>query len=585
MVSVRHSFTTIACGIALLASLPLAHAQSTTAAPAIDKDAAAVDQLVTDKADPQAAHDLVSKSLDSESDAVRWRAARAAGHLGLDSPEILAKLQQGVADDDWIMQLHSIAALAKTGDKSDATIAALLKAVGSENHRVASAAVSALGELKVEPQQLATVLDSELAEDNNGAVAVHAVKAIVEAGAKAVPLLNELLDQPNSGYWACVAIAEIGPDAADVVPQLMQFINTNKYAEEIPQALMAVAAIGPQAKSAEKAVTGAMEKWSDDQSVQLAGLYALGAIGATDARETLEVSAASDDAFTAMVASWSLAKTSPGDAALMKAAIRQLVAGLKSDNANMSRAAAHGLATLDIPEGMAAPILIAAAKDPKAREHMVTALAGLGDKALPHASKALAKPDTRDLALDVLDHMGAKAAGATDALVGAMKEADAATKVKINHVLGRIGPAAAKATDNLVAELKSDNKEVRQSALYALREVGAGAEAVKAALMGHLKSKSDAKTPEEKFERLAAAWTLARLANKDQEVVAVVVPVLSEGLDSNSGVDRLESITAVVDLGDAGKSLHEKVAKLAKSDPDAGVRNLAIIVASENSGE
>lgn len=570
------------CGAALVASLPMAHAQTTQSAPAIDKSAAEVDQLLTGDVDPKAAEALIQKALDAPSPAVRWRAARAAGLRGLSSPTVVAKLQKGVADDNWIVQLHSIAALEETGDKSDATIDALMKAVGSPNERVAGAAINALRELKIEPAKLAKVLNRELSEENNGAVAIHVVDAIVEADGKAVPLLKEALKQPNSGYWASVAIVDIGADAAGAVPELAEYIKSAEYPESVPQALMAVAAIGPKAKAAAGAVAGAMEKWSDDQSVQLSGLYALGTIGATDVQDTLEMSAKSSDQFVAMVAAWALAKTNSGDEALMKSAIEKLVAGLESDNVNMSRAAAHGLATLDIPKGMAAPYLLKAAADPESREHMVAAMATLGDEVLPHAKKALAKPETRDLALDVLDRMGAKVSGASDDLVAVMDDADASAKVKINQLLARIGPDASKATDKLLDQLKSDDEGVRQSAMYALREIGKDASSAKEALLGHLKKSTDDEKKSQ-FERLAAAWTLARLSPDDPQVVAVVVPVISEGLQSKSEIERLESITAVVDLGPAGSKLHKQVEKLAKTDPNADVRNLAILVVSKDS--
>lgn len=579
MGSLRYSLTNVACVIALLASLPVAHAQQT--APAIDEASAQIDELITGNTDAKIAEDLIQKGLDSDKDAVRWRAARAAGHLGLSSPATVAKLQKGVADKNWIVQLHSIAALEETGDKSPATVKALLEAVGSPNERVAAAAITSLRELQIAPEKMASLLNSELAEENNGAVAIHAVEALVEAGGKATPLLKEALKQPNAGYWASVAIVDIGPDAAGTVPELTEYIKTAEHADVVPQALMAVAAIGPQAKAAESAVAGALEKWSGDQSVLLSGLYALGAIDASDSRDTIEMNAESSDKFVSMVASWALAKTTPGDDAVMKQAIIRLVAGLRSDNIHMSRAAAHGLATLKIPAGMAAPYLLEAAADPDAREHMVAAMASLGDEAIPHVSKGLAKPETRELALEVLQRMGSEAAGATDALAATIEDADASAKVTINGILARIGPAAAKATDKLLDELKSDDERVRQSAMYALREIGKGAAAAKADLLGHLK-KSTAEEKKSQFERLAAAWTLARISSDDPQVVAVILPVIDEGLSSKSEIERLESITAVVDLGPAGQKLRQHVAELAKSDPNADVRNLAIVVVSEN---
>ncbi len=580
MAFLRYLLVPAVCLFSLQASAPLARAQQAQTKAATDAEAAKVDHLLQGNANADAAKQLVSKALDSASDAVRWRAARAAGRLGLSEPDIIAKLQSAASDKNWIVQLHSVAALAQTGDKSDKTLDVLTKAAVSKNQRVAAAAIAALRKLQFSPEELAGTLNTVLASDN-GAVAVYVVEALVHAGPKAVPLLNAALNEPKAAYWACVAIADIGPDAAGTVPALTEFLQTHDKAEAIPQALLAVAAIGPAAKPAQAAVSGVIEKWSDDQSVLLAGLYALGAIDASNVQDTLEMNAKSDDQFVAMVASWALAKTNPGDQQLMETAIKRLVAGLESDNTHMSHAAAHGLAALEIPPGMAAPYLLKAAENPQARANMVSALASLGDKVIPHAVAALGNPDTRELAIDVLGRLGAKSANASEELAATIEEAKPLVRIQINQVLAKIGPTAAVATDELVEELSSEKPHVRQSAMYALREIGPGAAAAKSALLSHLKN-SQGDSVESQFERLAAAWTLARLAGDDPKVVAVVLPVIRDGLKNPSEMARLESVTAVGDLGDGGKSLHKVIAEMAESDPCAEVQNAAISVSSNN---
>lgn len=583
----RYLMATAACAVLMQASVQqlCTHAQSTAqtvaqdgqeqsqSSAATDPLEAELDELLRGNPDEEAAATVISNALNAPSDAVRWRAARAAGHLRLSGPEIVAKLRRSAADDNWVVQLHSIAALAQAGDTSDETIETLTQGALSPNARVAAAAISALRNLKVAPEKLAGTLNKVLAKDD-GAVAIFAVEAMVDAGAKATPMLKACLKEPNAAYWACVAIAEIGPDASGAVPELAAFLDSHDKFEQIPAAMLALAAIGPEAKSAEAAIAAALDRWSDDHSVQISGLYALGAIGAADSKAILENRAASDDAFVAMVAAWALARTTPGDDELTKKAVERLVAGLKSDNPNLRRAAAHGLATLNIPAGMAAPYLLEAAADPAAREHVVSALASLGDKAVPHAKKALAKPEMRQLALEVLERMGDRAADATDALLACLPSADPSVRVQINNVLASIGPQAASATDELVAELDSSDARVRQSAMYALREIGQAARPASGALLAYLK-KSDASSAEGRFEQLAAAWTLARIAAKDQAVVEAVLPVIRAGLASNSELERRESIAATADLGEAGTALHETLEKMAASDASAAVQAAA----------
>lgn len=537
--------------------------------------AAKLDELHRSGADKDRVSQAVLRGLDAQSDAVRWRAARLAGRLGLDDAAVLGKLQQAAADDNWIVQLHAIAALGQSGDKSDATVDALTKAAVSSNDRVAAAAISSLRKLQVDPEKLASTLNQVLA-DENAAVAVYAVEAMVEAGGKAVPMLKASLKQPNAAFWACLAIADIGPDAAGTVPELIDFLNNHDKVEAIPQAMLALAAIGLAASSAESAITDALERWNDDQSVQLSGMYALGSIGASDSLSLLQQRADGDDPFQAMVASWALAKTHPDDQQMTETAVERLVAGLGSSNTNMSRAAAHGLASLELPEGTAAPHLIEAANDPEAREHMVAALASLGDKVVPHAKQALAKPETRELAIAVLDRLGEQASGATDALVETLDESEPEVAVQIHNTLAKFGPAASQAADKLAGQLDSSDPKVRQSAMYALREIGPGASSAKDALLSVLQQ-DDSSTPEGKFEQVAAAWTLASIAGGDPQVAEVVLPVIRQGLDSPSELLRRESIAATVDLGDAGKPLHETIAEMAESDPSGQVREDAAV--------
>jgi HEAT repeat protein len=576
MPAFRYTLGASVCGLALLSPAPAVHAQSVAspAAPAVSAEADAVDDLMDGKVSKEQVAAKISQGLDSPMPAVRWRAARAAGLMGVSSPEIIAKLQKGTADKDWVIQLHSVSALGKLGDKSDATIDALTKAAVSSNARVATAAIGSLKSLEVSPEKLAETLSKALASDEDQSDAVHAVQAMVAAGAKSVPLLNASLAHENTAYWASVAIAEIGPEAAGTAPALAKFLGTTKLVESVPQALLALAAIGPEAKSAEPAITAAMKKWATDESVQISGLYALGAIGATNSRAVLDTAAASSKPFESMVASWALAKTNPGDKALTEAAVKKLAAGLASADVPMGHAAAHGLASLEIPAGMAAPYLMAAASDPEGKEHVVMALASLGEQVVPHADKALANPKTQKLAIAVLEQLGPKAAGATGALVAALDGADAETAVDINDVLANIGPGAAAATEKLAAELKSKDAAVRHSALYALREIGPKAAAAKPAVVALMES-ADASTAAGKFDKLAAAWTLARFMKSEPALTGKLVEVIQEGLGDGSEIVRQESIVAVVDLGESGKPLHEAVKKLAGSDPNAEVRATA----------
>ena len=592
MVTGRYSLALIACLLLTLSPTSVASAQPPLpkklpkkpagmlapprpTADALPADVSAqIDRLLSDESvDKPAAAKALSRFLDAAPAAIRWRAARVIGKLQISSPEIIEKLQHGAADKDWIVQVHSMAALARLGDKSDATLEVLMQGATSSNGRVAVAAINSLKHLKIDPSKVAKALNSGLTGETKG-VATYVVEAMVQAGSKSVPLLKEALKEPKSAYWACIAIAEIGPDAADTLPDIIAFLQRNEHMEEVSPALLALAAIGPEAKSAEKVVADIVGA-STDSTVQLTGMYTLGVIGATESEATLRKGTESSDPFVSMVASWALAKTKLGDHAVLEAAITQLVAGLKSDNPRMRQAAAKGLSTLDIPAGMVAPHLLAAAKDPASRKHIIDALASLGEEIVPKAAQALEDPETRLLGIEVLGRLGPKAAGATPALIACLKDCDSAACERIAFVLAEIGPAAAAATEQLAAGLASEETPIRQSSLYALREIGTAAIAAKPALLKMVHATDD-DSSEAAFEKKAAAWALARIAPNDATVIEAIAPVLVEGLQSKSDLVRLESLTAAVEISSAtNRPLGKMILHMSENDPAPMVREAA----------
>ena len=151
----------------------------------------------------------------------------------------------------------------------------------------------------------------------------------------------------------------------------------------------------------------------------------------------------------------------------------------------------------------------------------------------------------------------------------------------MNHIFAAMGPEAAEATSKIAAELDNDSSNVRLSALYALREIGRDASSAKPALLAYLKQ-HDKSDDQDRFERLAAAWTLARVAPRDAEVVAAVLPVLREGLESEVGRERLESINAAGDLAGGAKPLKELLRKIAKVDSHPEIREAAKSAASDD---
>jgi HEAT repeat protein len=527
----------------------------------------AIDELGARHENGSAAVPKLRELLKSDDVQVRWRAARALGDYGSLAKDAAGDLLKLLKDKDAVVQYHAAIALGKIEDKSDETVSGLVDAATDKDPRVARAAIAALRKLKPGPGRVTAALKEAL-KSNDQAVTLHALEAIVEQRGKAVPLLKETLKQPETAYLACAAIDQIGPEAADAVPELMELLGKSKHSQLVIQALLALASIGPAAESAEAGIAPLLESKTDD-TIPIAAAYALGSIGAKDSDGALKTAMAKQDPFLHMVAAWALAKNHPDDEQMMKQAVGALTKGLSSEDAKMRTAAAKGLQMLQPPAELVAPALMAAANDPdpEVSANVVQALAGLGESIMPRAKKALKNPKVCGLTVRVLTKMGPKAADAVPDLLEASKNADPELRGKIFMALAAIGPAASPASDRLAEALSSDDERVRESAFYALREIGPGAKSAIRPLMRKLQGGKS-------FDTLAAAWALARIAPDNPSVASKIVPVLTRGLSNSDEQSRLNSVEAVGELGSAA-GLKAEVKKLAREDSSPAVREAA----------
>ncbi len=506
--------------------------------------------------------------LQSDDPQVRWHSARSLGEYGDLANAAAGELVALLKDKDPVVQYHAAIALGKVGDKSDATVAALVGAATNQDSRVARASIAALRSLKPGPERVTAALKEAL-KSNDQSVSVYALEAIVEQGAQSVPLLKETLKQPETAYLACAAIEQIGPEAADTVPELTQLLQTTKHSQLLIQSLLALASIGPKAQSAESTILPHLEM-ATDATVPVAAAYALGSIGAKDADAALKKALAKDDPFLHMVATWALAKAHPEDQEMMKAAVDALTKGLADERPQMRTAAARGLQMLQPPPELVAPALMAIANDPDpdVSANIVTALAGLGESAVPRAAKALQNPQVRPLALRVLAQMGPKAAGSVDALIALAKDAAPDLRGKIHFTLAAIGPAAAPATELLAEAIASDDKVVSESALYALREIGPGAKDAIKPLVRKMEA-------DQSFDSLASAWALSRIATGDEAIAKQVLPVLLRGLADADEQTRLNSVDALAGWGSLAAPAHAELKKAVHEDKSPVVRAAA----------
>lgn len=308
----------------------------------------AIDDLGERAADAKLVVPKLTENLSNDDPQVVWRSAHALGDYGDAAASATTQLRDLLASDNPIIVYHAAIALGKVGDKSDETIDALVKAVGSKDMRVSRAAIVAIKTLQPGPKKTVPALKKALAAGDQ-AVAIHALDAVVEQGANAVPFINEALKDPATAYFAAAAAEQIGPDAAASVPNLVELLGDTRHSQLDTRVLLALGRIGPAAKSAVPAILEEM-KTATDQTVPVAAAFALGMIGDPQGDAALKAAAAKTDRpFLSMVAAWSLARIHPQDAEMKKQAMDKLNAGMKSSDPDLKAAAEKGMKMMETP--------------------------------------------------------------------------------------------------------------------------------------------------------------------------------------------------------------------------------------------
>jgi HEAT repeat protein len=394
------------------------------------------------------------------------------------------------------------------------------------------------------------------------------LETLAEGGDRSVPFLVDCLDDGDASYWACLALAEIGPPAKAAVPGLTK-LAAHAEPEMRLEAVVTLGEIGPDAKAAALNLLDALTK-DEFAGVRYAAAYSLGKIGATTPAidAALKTAAKTDDAYLRLLATWALSQLHPDDREALTQSVDQIVAGLKSDKPELRATAARCMVesnrTAEAAE-VAAPHLAAGLKDadPVVVASALDAIATMGEKAVPRAATALTNPDIRLYAARVLQRIGPKAGAAVPALTEALAQDDAEFKREVQYALAMIGAPAAPAVEALIPAVDSDDDEVRHSAIYALGSIGEGAKSAVPALTKALSSKDE-------FTRFGAAWALVHVAPPDAAHTEKLLPVLIEGLSDDADEVRLGAAETLAQMGRLAKSAAPALQK-AKSDANPDV--------------
>lgn len=545
-----------------------------------------IDQLAEAGQNAKSAIDALVKATAHPSDRVRWHAARAIGFIGEDAIANLPTLVGLLNDDDPIVVAQSASAIgliriddertdtpAKDAALYAATIEPLTKTTVHPDPRARRAALRALLALHASPQAVAPLLAKQLA-DADPSVVLPVLHTLADMGKAGMPLLLEALKDSGGRYWAAVALAEIGPEAAAAAEPLAALAATGEPEEKL-QALLTLAAIGEKATAATPVLIKALE--SNDSSLRFAAAFALGQIKAAEADAALQRAAADADPFLATVSSWALARIHPDNASLRKEAVKRLRERLDDDNPKARAAAASGLSDLatllDAGDRKALAdefVTLLRDPDPATATSGGAALIRLGADAIDAVRGQLADPAVRVAALEILATLGAAAAPVTDDLVGLLGDANEHVRGDAAVALGAIGPAAAKAVPALQKILADGSGPAgpRYTAAYALARIGTAAKPALATLRGLVDT-------DDTVLATVVVWAILKIAPEDTAIVETAIPKLRKALRNGDDKVRLEAAVALGDIGHPAAAAVPILELVEEDDPVRAVRGAA----------
>jgi HEAT repeat protein len=545
-----------------------------------------IDEIANLGQNAKPALDALVKATEDPEPRVRWHAARAIGLIGEDASSAVPVLVKLLADPDPVVAAQAAAAIGTIrGDEDDDTITAddasryasaqeaVAKTIVHVDPRVRRAAIRAIRHFDPAPEVLAALFAKQLG-DADPSVVLPALHTLADMEEIAVPVLVEALKSPQSRYWAAIALAEIGEEAAAASAPLAQLAAEGEVHERL-QAILALAAIGEKASAAAPALIAAVQ--SPDKSLRFPATFALGKVRATDADAVLEKVAGDDDEVLAATASWALAQIHRGEKPFATDAESRLLKVLADDTPAVREGAVAGLSDLapqldDTEKKKLAATFTALLTDadPGVGQAAGAALIRLGGVCVDTLRSKLADPAMRTNVLEVLAGIGPAAKPALDDLVKELGDADAEHASEAALAIGAIGPEAAAAVPvlgRMVADAKAA-PGLRYSAAYALGRIGPAAKETLADLRSLAES-------DDEMMATVAVWAALKADPADKSLFEQAIPLLRRALRAEQDVVRLEAAVALGDIGPAAGSAIPILELVAEDEPVKDVRRAA----------
>ncbi len=497
-------------------------------------------------------------------------ATLALAAIGEDAKAAVPTLQTMLKSKEPKLRAYAAYALGRIGESAADAVPDLIQLITDKNIQVRRAVRDALPRIgvqhKITRPLLIKVLKNAQPQD-----AAAAIATIAELGDKVVPDLCEALGDKNACYWACLALADLGPKAKTAIPQLAKLLDSEQPDVRM-QALLTLAEIGPAAKSLAPRVAQVLTT-DKFESVQYAAAYALGRFGDKSVVPALEKVLDSKDAFLRVAAAWSLLRLQADSGPGVDKAVQIILQGIQSKDTNVRDAAARALADDSIPaKGVTEAFrkALEGIHDPAQMEEIAHALASAGEKIVPACIRSLNEQGKlRFYALRVLTRLGPKAADAVPALIKTLNDPDPKLRREAEFALGAIGPQAAAAVPSLIERLDDEDDAVRYAACYALGKIGSAARPAVKSLI------KIAMHPKDPFSRVAAVWAILQIVPDNPRFQRRAVPILTRALASPRAHVRAAVAGQLGDIGALAAPALDALKKLAEEDDNAVVRRVA----------
>lgn len=502
--------------------------------------------------------DLIA-ALGKGQESSRIEAIDTLGAMGEKAADAVAALEGLLNDKSPAVRAHAAESLGEIGSPAKSAVPALLELVADPDKTVRREAIDAVRAIRPGPEVVLPLLVEQL-EAADPAIRMSVLSAFAEHGKAAVPNLITALGSKEAAYWACLVLAEIGPDAAAAVPALIETLQDDRP-DVRREAILALAEMGEAAAPAVPALANAL----DCEINAVPATYALGRIGkiSGEVEAKIEKNAQGSDKILGAASLWALAKMHPDDEQLVRKTVRRLADLLKDENERHRKAAAEALVDLDPDPKIARPLLKKAmdGASPQALDAVMDVMAGLGEKVVPRLIEALGAKEVRRRAAAILARIGPPAKAAVPALVDALGDESSETRNEVLFALGAIGPGAEAAVPAIAKALHDPDMNVRYAACYALSQIGPAAMPAKSDLVANLGSA-------DQFLAMASACALARVHPECPETAPKSVPALVKGLAEPDAMSRLHAAEALRCLGPLAKDAVPALQKAAKDASD-----------------